>query len=54
MEFIIETALKRLNLGGLTEKFETERITPVHEMEMLGQEPITHYHWAPVRRNFSR
>ena len=36
MEFIIETVFKRLNLGGLTEKFETERITPVHEMEMLG------------------
>ena len=39
----METVLKRLNLGGLTEKFETERITPdlvcklsVREMEMLG------------------
>ena len=43
VKFIMETVLKRLNLGGLTEKFETERITPdlvcklsVDEMEILG------------------
>ena len=42
VEFIMETVLKRLNLGGLTEKFETERITAdfvcklsVPEMDMF-------------------
>ena len=39
----LETVLKRLKLEDLTEKFQTEHITPdivcklsVHEMEMLG------------------
>ena len=40
---MIQSYIKRLNLTGLTEKFETERITldlvyklSVHEMEILG------------------
>ena len=32
----MDTVLKKLNLVGLTEKCEVERITPVHEMEMYG------------------
>ena len=39
----MDTVLKKLNLGGVTEKFEAEHITPdlvcklsVHEMEILG------------------
>ena len=43
VELIMDTILKRLNLGSLIDKFETEHITPdlvcklsVHEMEVLG------------------
>ena len=39
----MDTVLKKLNLGGVTEKFEAEHITPdlvcklsVEEMEILG------------------
>ena len=39
----MDTVLKKLNLGAVTEKFEVEHITPdlvcklsVHEMEILG------------------
>lgn len=32
----MDTVLKKLNLGGLTEKFEAEHITQVQKMEILG------------------
>ena len=39
----MDTVLKELNLGGVTEKFEAEQITPdlvcklsIHEMEISG------------------